>query len=106
MTSGASFSGSRGGSDQEVEVHRPVLAVLEAAKAVEHEGFGGGSLGPQALVKEQAVSPQTLGEALHRAVGDLHLAGDLPEARARDEAFEQRLEETAVAQPVAHLERL
>jgi len=93
-------------ADQEIQVHRPILAVLEGAKAVENERLDRDGLGPQALVKEQAVSTQALGEALHRAVGDLHLAGDLPEGGARDEAFEEGLEEAAVAQPVAHLERL
>jgi hypothetical protein len=57
-------------------------------------------------VKEQTVSTQAFGEALHRTVGDLHLSGDLAETGARNEALEERLEPAAVAQPVADVEGL
>jgi hypothetical protein len=57
-------------------------------------------------VKEQTVPTQALGEALNRAVRDLHLSGDLAETGARDEALEEGFEEAALAQPVAGLEGL
>jgi hypothetical protein len=80
--------------------------VLEGAETVEDERLRGGGPGAHSLVKEQTVSTQAFGEPLNRAVGDFHLSGDLAEAGARDEAFEERFEEVTVAQPVAGLEGL
>jgi hypothetical protein len=80
--------------------------VLEGAKTIEDKRFSGGCPWAQALVKEQTVSTQAFGVPLNRAVGDLHLAGDLAETGARDEAFEERFEEVAVVQPVADVKGL
>ena len=89
-----------GGSDQEVEVHGPVLALLEGTEAVEDQGLVGRLAGPSDLVEEEAVAAEALGEALEGAVGDAHLAGDLAQAGAGDQTQEEGAEEVAAAQPV------
>jgi hypothetical protein len=67
-------------SDKEVQVHGPVLAVLEGAKAVEDEDFARRLFGSQSFVKEQTVASESFTQPLDRAVRDLELAGDLAEA--------------------------
>jgi hypothetical protein len=51
-------------------------------------------------VEEQTVAAEPLRESLHGARGNVHLAGDLADSGAGDEAHEQRLEEIGAPEPV------
>jgi hypothetical protein len=48
------------GTDQQVQVEGPVLAVLKSSEAIENEGFVGGRPGTELFVEEQAVAAQAL----------------------------------------------
>ena len=88
------------GPDQEVQVEGPVLAVLEGPQAVEHQRLGRCALRPERLEQQQAVASQALALALHAAVGEAELAGDLAQGRAADEAMEEGAEPVRVLEPV------
>jgi hypothetical protein len=66
------------GTDQEIQIEGPVLAVFEGSEAIEDEGFRWRCSRSQTFMEEQAVSAETLGLALERAVGDAELSADLP----------------------------
>jgi hypothetical protein len=80
-------------SDEQIQVHRPVLAVFEGAEAVQDQGFFGGGAGPFPFVKQETVPTEMLGQSLNGAVGDTGLAGDLSKARAGDESVEEGFKE-------------
>jgi hypothetical protein len=68
--------------DQEVDVHRPVLAVLEGPKSVEDERLARRLLGAHSFMKEQAMSAQTVGQAAYGGVRDTGLSRDLTQPGA------------------------
>jgi hypothetical protein len=89
------------GTDQEVQIEGPVLAVFEGAEAVEDEWFRGGLLRSLLLMEEQAVSTEPLGLALEGAVGDTEFAADLAQAGPADEAMKEGDQKVGASQPVA-----
>ncbi len=74
--------------------------MLEGPQAVEHEGLGRAARRPDRFEEQQAVAPEALGLALHRAVGDGELAGDLAQGRAADEAMEEGRQSVGDLEPV------
>jgi hypothetical protein len=66
-----------GCADQEIDVHRPVLAVLEGSKTVQDEGLIGRRVWTVLLMKEKAMSAETIGEASYCGVRDACFPGDL-----------------------------
>ena len=95
-----------GCADQEIDVHRPVLAVLEGSKAIQDERLIGRVLWTFGLVEEQTVSPEAIGQTSHRGVRDARLSSDLTKSRTRNKAVEDGLEEIASAKPVVDGEGL
>jgi hypothetical protein len=89
-----------GGPDQEVQVERPVLAVLESPEAVQHQRLARCRPGSQTFVDEQAVTTESLAQPLKGAVGDIQLTGDLAKGGAGEQAVEKRLEEVSSTEPV------
>lgn len=87
-------------ADQEIDVHGPVLAVLEGSKAVEDERLGGRPLGAMLLMKEKTVASEAIREAPHGRVRDARFSGDLTKSGARHQAVEDGFEEVASAEPV------
>jgi hypothetical protein len=83
-----------------MDVHRPVLTVLEGSKSVEYERLSGGPGGTHSFMKEKAVPAEAIGEASDGGVGDARLSGDLPQGGAGHESVEDGLEEIASAEPV------
>jgi hypothetical protein len=65
------------GADQEIDVHGPILAVLEGSKAIQDEGLSGRVLGSHLLLEEQAVSAESVGDPSYGGVGDAGLSGNL-----------------------------
>ena len=94
------------GSDEQVQVEGPVLAVLEGPEAVEHERLIGCPFGADLFMKEQAVAAEALHLSLNGAVGDAELAADLTQTGAADEAMEEGFEKTRMSQPIAGREGL
>jgi hypothetical protein len=88
------------GAHQEVQVEGPVLAVLEGAKPVQHEGFAGSVSWTQSFMEEKTVSAEAFAETLDRTFGNVHLTGDLSEPGAGDQTVEEGLEELWSAEPV------
>ena len=72
----------------EVEIERPVLARLEAPKAVQHQDRLGLARSPL-LVKQQAVTAQPIGLTLHGLMRDLELRSDLPQRGAAEQSVEE-----------------
>ena len=93
-------------SDQEIDVHRPVLAVLEGAEAIKNEGLSRRRSGPHGLVEEEAVSAEAIAEAADGGVGDALFAGDLSQGGAGNETVEDGLEEIPPTEPVVDGEGL
>lgn len=89
-----------GNTDQEIQVHRPVLAVFECAEPVEDNGLDRGLLGPSLFVEQQAVSTEALAQELNGGMGDPGFSCDLAEPRAGDETMKDGLEEVTAAEPV------
>jgi hypothetical protein len=89
------------GSDQQVQVEGPILAVFEGPEPVEDEGLAGRGARPKLFVEEQAVTAEAFGLALQCAVRDTELAADLSQAGPADEAVEEGFEELGVSQPIA-----
>jgi hypothetical protein len=83
-----------------MDVHRPILAVLEGSKAIEDQRLIGRLIGKVLLMKEKTVSAEAVGQASNRGVGDASLARDLAKSRAGNQAMEDGLEEVASAEPV------
>jgi hypothetical protein len=52
------------GTDQQVQVEGPVLAVFEGSKAVEYQGLAGSPLRTKLFMEKQAVTAQTFGLVL------------------------------------------
>ena len=94
-----------GGPDQQVEIEGPVLAVLEGPQPVEHQGLLW-CRRSEFLEEQQAVASETLGLALHTAVGEPELAGDLAEGGAPEQAMEEGLQEARMFEPVVRGEGL
>ena len=95
-----------GCADQEIDVHGPVLAVLEGSKAIEDEGLIGRLVWTVLLMKEKTMSAKAVSEAFHCRVGDTCLSRDLTKSGARNEAVKDGLEEVATAEPVVDGEGL
>jgi hypothetical protein len=95
-----------GCADEEIDVHRPVLAVLEGPKAIEDEGLSGRLRGTVFLMKEKAMSAKTIGQTSYRGVRDTRLSRDLTKSRTRNKAVEDGLEEIASSEPVVDGEGL
>jgi hypothetical protein len=94
------------GSNQEIEIKGPVLAVFEGSKAVEDEGLSRRGAGSKLFVEQEAVAAESFGLTLQGAVRDTEFAADLSQTRAADEAMEERAEEVRVSQPVGGCEGL
>jgi hypothetical protein len=94
------------GSDQQIQVEGPVLAVFEGPESVEDEGLSGRRPGSELLVEEQAMAAEAFGLTLQRAVGDTEFTADLSQARAADETVEEGFEQLGVSQPVGGREGL
>lgn len=94
------------GTDQQIQVEGPVLAVLEGPKTVEDEWFGWSRLGTKLFMEEQAVAAQTLRLVLQCAVCDAELPTDLAQAGAADETMEKRFQEIGVTEPIGGGESL
>ena len=88
------------GAHQEIDVHGPVLAVLEGTEAVQDEGLFGGLLRAHLLMKEKAVTTETVGQSPNRGMGDPGFPGNLAESGAGDEAVEHGFKEIVSAEPV------
>jgi hypothetical protein len=86
--------------DQEIDVHRPVLAVLEGSKAIQDERLVGCPIRTVFLLKEKTVSAEAIGEASYCGVRDSCLSSDLTKSRTRNQTVEDDLEEVASAKPV------
>ena len=89
-----------GRTDQEIDVHGPVLTVFESSKTVEDKGFGGCLHGAMLLMKEKAIASQAIREASNCRVRDACLSSNLSKSRAGNEAMEDGFEEVASAEPV------
>jgi hypothetical protein len=94
-----------GDADEKLQVERPVVTGLEGSEAIEYDGFDGRS-GPQRFVEQQAVATEPLGIALEGRVSDPCGAGELPQARAADDAPEGGLQEVRRTEPVVDGEGL
>ena len=88
------------GTDEEVQVEGPVLAVLEGSEAIEYQRFVGGLFRTKLFVEEQTVSAQAFGLELQGAVRDAELTADLAQTGATDEAMEEGFQEVGVAEPI------
>ena len=95
-----------GCADQEIDVHRPVLTVLEGSKTVQDQRLIGRLVWTVLLMKEKTMSSETIGEASHCGVGDTCLSGDLTKSGTRNKAVEDGLEEVTSAEPVVDGEGL
>jgi hypothetical protein len=95
-----------GCADQEVDVHRPVLAVLEGSKTVQDQRLFGRFVWTVLLMKEKAVSTHAIGQSSHCGVRDARLSSDLTKSRTRNETVEDGLEQVASAEPVVDGEGL
>ena len=71
-----------GCTDEEIDVHRPVLAVLESSKAIQDEGLIGCPIRSVLLMKEKTMSAEALREASYCGVRDSCLPSDLTKSRA------------------------
>jgi hypothetical protein len=80
-----------------MDVQGPVLAVLEAAKAVQDERLLRGRVGSHLLVEEEAVPAETVGQSPDGGVGDTGLSGNLTQSGAGHEAVEGGFEEVVSA---------
>jgi hypothetical protein len=94
------------GTDQQVQVEGPVLAVLEAAEAVKYEGLARSLAGTVGFEEEQAVAPQAFALALNTAVADRELAGDLAQGRTAEQALEEGPQQARLLEPVGRGEGL
>ena len=95
-----------GCADQEIDVHRPVLAVLEGSKTVQDEGLIGRLVWTVLLMKEKAMSAKAVGQASYCGVGDTCLSRDLTKSGTRNKAVEDGFEEVTSAEPVVDGEGL
>jgi hypothetical protein len=95
-----------GGPDEEIDVHRPVLTVLERSKAIEDERLIGRLCGTVFLLKEKTMSAEAIGQTSHCGVRDVRLSRNLAKSRTRNQAVEDRLEEIASSEPVVDGEGL
>jgi hypothetical protein len=91
---------------QEIDVHRPVLAVLEGSETVQNQRLIGRLVWTVLLVKEKTVSAEAVGQASHRGVRDTCLPSDLTKSRTGNEAVKDGLEEVSSAKPVVDGEGL
>ena len=48
--------------DDQVQVHRPILAVFKGAKSVQDDGLSGASRRPHPFLEEEAMPPQPVAE--------------------------------------------
>ena len=95
-----------GCADQEINVHRPVLAVLEGSKAIEDEGLIGRLVWTMLLMKEKTMSAEAVSQMSHCGVRDTCFSRDLTKPGAGYKAVEDGLEEVASAEPVVDGEGL
>jgi hypothetical protein len=95
-----------GCADQEIDVHRPVLAVLEGSKAIQDERLIGRLVRTILLMKKKTMSPEAVREASNRGVRDICLPCDLTKSRTRNQAMKDGLEEVASSEPVVDGEGL
>ena len=95
-----------GRADQEIDVHGPVLAVLEGSKAIEDKGLIGRLVWTVLFMKEKTMSSKAVREASYRGVRDTCFSRDLTKSGARNQAVEDGLEEVASAEPVVDGEGL
>ena len=95
-----------GCADQEIDVHRPVLTVLEGSKAIEDEGLIGRLRGTVSLMKEKTMSAEAICEASYCGVRDSCLPSDLTKSRTRNKAVEDGLEQVTSSEPVVDGEGL
>jgi hypothetical protein len=93
-------------TDQNVKERRIVLAVFEALKAVERDGFLDRALRAKAAVEQERMAPEPRSLAENRLGGNPELACDLPRAGTGDEAHEDRRQEIGTFQPVVGPEGL
>jgi hypothetical protein len=95
-----------GCADQEIDVHRPVLAVFEGSKAIEDEGLIGRLVWTILLMKEKTMSAKAVRQTSYGGVRDTGLSRDLTKSGAGHQAVEDGLEEVASAEPVVDGEGL
>jgi hypothetical protein len=74
--------------------------VLEGAKSVQHEGLAGRLSRTQSFMEEKTVAAEVFAETLNRRFRNVHLAGDLSEPRASQQAVEEGFEQIRSAEPV------
>jgi hypothetical protein len=89
-----------GWTDQEVDVHGPVLAVLEGSKAIKDKRLVGRVLGTVLLMEKKTMSTEAVRQAPYRGVGDARLSCNLAKSRTGNEAVKHGFEEVASAEPV------
>jgi hypothetical protein len=92
--------------DHPVQIHRPILAVLEGSEAIKNDGLVRAALGLHRLLEEQAVSTQSVTQTTNRRVGDAGLSSDLPHSGAGNESMKRGLEEITALEPVGDGEGL
>jgi hypothetical protein len=92
--------------DQEIQIEGPVLPGLEGSKTIEHEGLADDISRSELLVQQQAVAAEPLRLALKCAGGHVEFAGDLAQARAGEQAREERAQQVGALEPVAGREGL
>jgi hypothetical protein len=95
-----------GCADQEIDVHRPVLAVLEGSKTVQDQRLIGCLVWTVLFMKEKTMSAEAVSEASYCGVRDTFFSGDLTKSGARNKAMEDGLEEVTSAEPVVDGEGL
>ena len=92
--------------DQEIQVEGPVLPGLEGSKTIEHEGLADDASRSELLVQQQTVTAESLRLALQCAGSHAEFAGNLAQARAGEQAREQRAQQVGALEPVAGREGL
>ena len=71
-----------GCADQEIDVHRPVLTVLEGSKAIEDEGLIGCLVWTILLVEEKTMPAKAVRQTSNCGVGDTGFSRDLTQSGA------------------------
>ena len=74
--------------------------MFKTAKAIQDQGLSRCSFRSKLLMKEEAMTPEAVGEASDGGVGDAALSGDLSQAGARNESMEDGFEEVVSAKPI------
>ena len=90
----------------QVQVHRPVLAVFEGAEAIEHDRLTRAACRPQLFIPQQAVPSQPIAEPSDGRVRDTEFSRNLSEPGTGDKTMKRRRKEPRTSKPIVDGEGL